>query len=389
MNQRSYAYDRTAGRNINQYSADENASVGQCSMEPGRQCAYNQTRSRFLSADLDAADFSPGALNQRLPAVAGNSGAGLLLVPFRGISPTSVRVPVDLIYLDPNCRVIETVVAFPLGRASGSLQTAAAVMVLPIDSVTSTETRAGDILLICPPDEMKRRLQKLAGDEPETGLAAAPKEEPARPGTGRVLQWEDRMRPKGSVEKPAGEEAVAAATPSEAVLVPQVAEPVVPETVKPAMEMVQPVQEPAQAVSAPGPKQAKKSWLQKLLGVEPPDPRKAQRETLPGLTAYFFTGGTPVGHGVKDISLTGMYVVTSERWYPGTMVRMTLTDRHEPTIERSITLNATVMRWGNDGVGLRFVLQNPKESSGYNGTAETADIYLVAQFLDRLRGTGA
>jgi hypothetical protein len=96
-----------------------------------------------------------------------------------------------------------------------------------------------------------------------------------------------------------------------------------------------------------------------------------------------------VGHGVKDISLTGMYVVTSERWYPGTMVRMTLTDRHEPTIERSITLNATVMRWGNDGVGLRFVLQNPKESSGYNGTAETADIYLVAQFLDRLRGTGA
>ena len=28
--------------------------------------------------------------------------------------------------------------------------------------------------------------------------------------------------------------------------------------------------------------------------------------------------------------------------------------------ERSITLNATVIRWGNDGVGLKFVLHNGK-----------------------------
>jgi len=36
---------------------------------------------------------------------------------------------------------------------------------------------------------------------------------------------------------------------------------------------------------------------------------------------------------------------------------MTLTDRREPTVERSITVNACVVRWGNDGVGLQFVLQ--------------------------------
>ena len=381
MNQRSY-YDRTAGRNTGVYSADENASVVQCGMEPGRQCAYNQTRSRFLSADVDAADFSQSALDQRLPALTENSGAGLLLIPFRGISPTSVRVPVDLVYLDRNCRVIETVVAFPLGRVSRSIQTAAAVMVLPVDSVTSTETRTGDMLLICPPEEMKRRLQKLASESTETVAAPAIKEEPMRAGAGRVLQWEDRVRQKNPLENQEEEQAAFdAEIPAGEALVPQVAQ-----TAKPTVEAAGTRQEPA-AASNELAKPAKKSWLQKLLGTEPPDARKAQRQSLPGLTAFFFTGGTPVGHGVKDISLTGMYVLTSERWYPGTMVRMTLTDRHEPTMERSLTLNATVMRWGNDGVGLRFVLQNPKERGrGYEGTAETADVYQVAQFLDRLRG---
>ncbi len=383
MNQRSYSYDRTARRDTNQYSADESTSIEQCSMQPGRQCAYNQTRSRFLSADVDAADFSQAMLDQRLPAVTSNTGAGLLLIPFRGISPTSVRVPVDLIYLDRNCKVIETVESFPLGRATGSAQAAAAVLVLPADSATSTETCAGDQLLVCAPDEMKRRLQRQSNVETES--AGLVKEEPGRGGTGRVLQWEDRARLRNPMER-AADEAYLAEPVSETALTPQAAEPEV--VVQPVVEAKPAVQEPAPAVSVQqGPKPAKKGWLQKLLGTEPPDPRKAQRESLPGLTAYFFTGGTPVGHGVKDISLTGLYVLTTERWYPGTMVRMTLTDRHEPTMERSITLHASVMRAGDDGVGFRFVLASGKDRSrGYQGTAETADIRQVAQFIDRLRG---
>jgi hypothetical protein len=84
------------------------------------------------------------------------------------------------------------------------------------------------------------------------------------------------------------------------------------------------------------------------------------------LIAYFFTGGAPVGHTVRDISATGMYVVTDERWYPGTVVRITLTDRHEPTRERSITLNAKAVRRGADGAGLEFVLE---EKNGRKGQA--------------------
>ena len=71
-----------------------------------------------------------------------------------------------------------------------------------------------------------------------------------------------------------------------------------------------------------------------------------------------------MGHAVRDISLTGMYIVTSERWYPGTVVQVSLTDRHQPTIERSITVNARAVRWGSDGVGLEFVLDTKKRRRG-------------------------
>ena len=56
-----------------------------------------------------------------------------------------------------------------------------------------------------------------------------------------------------------------------------------------------------------------------------PDPRKSPRVPAPALAVYFWTGGVPQAHGIRDISATGLYVVTEERWYPGTVVRMTIT----------------------------------------------------------------
>jgi hypothetical protein len=100
-----------------------------------------------------------------------------------------------------------------------------------------------------------------------------------------------------------------------------------------------------------------RSWFTNLLLGDPVDPRNALREELPGLIAYFFTGGTPTAQEVRDISATGMYIVTNERWYPGTVVRVTLTDRDHPTADRTLTVNAKAVRRGSDGVGLEFVLE--------------------------------
>jgi hypothetical protein len=80
----------------------------------------------------------------------------------------------------------------------------------------------------------------------------------------------------------------------------------------------------------------------------------------PGLAAYYWTGAAPEARNIKDISSTGLYVVTEERWYPGTLLLMTLqkTDEGEESSERSIAVHSRAVRWGDDGVGLQFILKN-------------------------------
>lgn len=133
------------------------------------------------------------------------------------------------------------------------------------------------------------------------------------------------------------------------------ASPQIPEGKPPAQ------QQPAPALNAGDEvwkkRKPAKGWFAKLLNSEPEDPRIASRESLPGLIAYYFTGGTPQPYAVRDISPTGMYILTEERWYPGTVVRATLTDRSNPSAERSITVNAKAVRAGSDGVGFEFVLE--------------------------------
>jgi hypothetical protein len=108
---------------------------------------------------------------------------------------------------------------------------------------------------------------------------------------------------------------------------------------------------------------------------------------LPGLAAYYWTGAAPKAHSVRDISSTGLFVVTEERWYPGTLVLMTLqeTDGREDSAERSISVHSRAVRWGNDGVGLQFIPQDaPEARKGLNTLAHGVDRKELEQFLERL-----
>jgi hypothetical protein len=61
--------------------------------------------------------------------------------------------------------------------------------------------------------------------------------------------------------------------------------------------------------------------------------------------------------GIRDISTTGLYVITEERWPIGTQVKLSLqrTDGLDDTSMIPTTLEMRVSRWGEDGVGLEFV----------------------------------
>jgi PilZ domain len=86
--------------------------------------------------------------------------------------------------------------------------------------------------------------------------------------------------------------------------------------------------------------------------------RRAVRLPAPGLVAYFFTGGSPRPHPIKDISVTGFYMVTNERWLPGTIIRVTLqmVNARPDGGRDSVTVHSRVVRWGPDGGGFEFVL---------------------------------
>jgi hypothetical protein len=89
----------------------------------------------------------------------------------------------------------------------------------------------------------------------------------------------------------------------------------------------------------------------------PAERRISPRTRWPRLVA-FDSNGEPVDlRGIRDISTTGIYLMTSERWPAGSHVRMSLqrTDGLDDTSMIPITMDLRVSRWGEDGVGLEFV----------------------------------
>ena len=322
-------------------------------MELQRLCAYNQTRECFLGLEVAPADLSLAELKALLGKLALKSGEGLWMEPFRGIPDTNMRVPLDLLYLDEDCRVIETVESFPTFHANSSLH-AASVLALPTHSIYSSQTQPGDQLVLCVAEEMQHRLEQFfsansAAGGVQSGVLLRGKT--SWSGASDVAELADlstRERPKSSPPKEIG-----------------------------------PSQSKTENVSQP------MGWLERLLsaGSRKPELRKAPREPLPGLAAYYWTGAAPKAHSVRDISSTGLFVVTEERWYPGTLVLMTLqeTDGREDSAERSISVHSRAVRWGNDGVGLQFIPKDaPEARKGLNTLAHGVDRKELEQFLERL-----
>jgi hypothetical protein len=117
------------------------------------------------------------------------------------------------------------------------------------------------------------------------------------------------------------------------------------------------------------------------------DQRRSHREPIKNLVASFWTGGPPAMHAIRDISATGLFVVTTERWYLGTVIRMTLTkaDVESGEVEDSICVCAEAVRWGNDGVGLKFLLNSGKNKIREGGQ-EGADREQLDRFLKGVHG---
>jgi uncharacterized protein len=347
-------------------------------MEPGQNCAYNQTRECILGLKVVVGDFSLASLKDWMSTLTPNSGAGIWMTPFRGILATDAGVPLDLLYLDEGCRVLDVVEFFPSFRVSLSSPTAASVLALPSHSIFSSQTQRGDQLILCGAEEMKWRLEQLSHTGDLTG--GDPNAQPSFV-PGPVLVREE---PKKVREEP--KKAAISALVREESNMAAVSAPLEPPLVSLPQGLSQPQPPVGETSVKPAGKPAKPrpGWLERWLFPNPAEPRRAGREPVAGLVAHFFTGGAPQAHDIRDISATGLYVVTTERWYPGTMIRMTLSkpDTGQALSERTITIQARAVRWGNDGVGLEFVVEpSRKPTRGQPSTPDSVDSKQLDHFL--------
>jgi|SRR5215469_8326029 len=116
--------------------------------------------------------------------------------------------------------------------------------------------------------------------------------------------------------------------------------------------------------------------------------RRVERKGRLPLIAHYWDGGAPMAHEIRDISDRGLYLLTEHRWYPGTLIMLSLQreDVPESDPDRSITVGAKVVRSGTDGVGFLLVLpQEPVRPSMRDGMLQGADRKSFERFLSRLR----
>ncbi len=87
------------------------------------------------------------------------------------------------------------------------------------------------------------------------------------------------------------------------------------------------------------------------------DRRRAPRITNPLVHAYFWNGAAPIPHQLGNISRTGAYIYTPERWYLGTIVQTTFdVDRNDDAPIPTVTVWSKIVRHGSDGVAMDFVI---------------------------------
>jgi uncharacterized membrane protein (UPF0127 family) len=335
-------------------------------VDPRAHCAYNQTRECFLGLVVKVVDLPALRVGELMTAQPLKSGDGLWMRPFRGIPAAEMPAPLDLIYLDEDCKVIDAVESFPTFQASSSSPQPDSVLALPAHSIYSSQTQPGDQLVLCVAEEMEQQLERLTGSRSEPVASPAITQASfavvdATPAiAGAVLLREKPLWSGGpgllELEKRTGQEN-------------------------------QDVQKTYEMDLTPGKKTAKqpRNWFQRWWS---PDPRKAPRTPAPGLAAYYWNGSLPVAHGIRDVSSSGLYVVTEERWYPGTLVLMTMqrTGCGEELAERTIAVLSRAVRWGPDGVGLQFILPDEKDQrQGNTPVLDSAGRKEFERFLEQLK----
>lgn len=108
--------------------------------------AFNQTRNVPLITRGRLADTFWSRLRGLLGAAPLQKEEGLVLVGEKSIHTFFMRFPIDVVYLDKNCKVIRTETNMVPYRLGPFVAKSAYVLEMPVGTIANTATRVGDLV---------------------------------------------------------------------------------------------------------------------------------------------------------------------------------------------------------------------------------------------------
>lgn len=284
-------------------------------MASQKLCVCNYTREKLIGTKLDFVDTVHVRVVALMNSLSNVPESGMWLNHFRGI-PRGPRLSrFDVIYLDEDAKVLDCVENFTEVEFEPIEEEAESAVILPAHALASVNVKRGDQFRIC------RAGKIVVGAE------------------GSVA---------GEVMRPDGNRCIRDAMPHDPILpTPKAAQSGRPES--------------ATAIENNTQKEKFTFKERLLLWLFPEaansDRRRGNRLPAGDLVAYYWTGGAPMSYKISNVSTSGLYLYTEERWLPGTRLVMTLQkEGHDPARSAEISrVESEVVRWGLDGIGFRFV----------------------------------
>jgi hypothetical protein len=92
------------------------------------------------------------------------------------------------------------------------------------------------------------------------------------------------------------------------------------------------------------------------------DPRRARRLVEGEMVVEYWDGVAPAGPGIRDISESGAYIRTTEKWYSGAIIRLVFRGREPKT---SVPVLAQVVRQGKDGFAMEFMFHTFRQREDF------------------------
>ena len=106
------------------------------------------------------------------------------------------------------------------------------------------------------------------------------------------------------------------------------------------------------------------------------DRRRNRRSAVSGVVAYYWEGGTPGAHQVRNLSKSGAHIAARNGWYPGTIVELTIQQevKENGKPRQAVNLASRVVRCDPEGVGVRFLFSSPAERAALRRLLSAAKV---------------